>query len=91
MAEVATLAATPGLPVLPKVDFSKLYYLQYIESRKTSSHIITRWFLFDGVFKDAIMRGKLHCERLGLRFLIVRPFLTDLAMEEQRINDGEGF
>lgn len=56
-----------------------LYYRQGM-----NPHPMQKNFRFAGEFKQAIERGKSHCENMGLRFITVRPFITELDMEEKR-------
>jgi hypothetical protein len=68
-------------------DKPSLFCLWYREN--SNPHPLTKYFWFTGDLRGAIARGRLHCERLGQRFIHVRPFLTDLDMEEKRIQGAQ--
>jgi hypothetical protein len=60
-----------------------LFCLWYREN--SNPHPLTKYFFHPGDLPSAIARGRVHCERVGQRFIWVRPFLTDLDKEEKRI------
>lgn len=37
-----------------------------------------------GTLRDAITRGKQHCETMDFRFIAVRPFIVDLDDQERQ-------
>lgn len=59
-----------------------LYYRQGM-----NPHPMQKNFKFTGEFKGAIERGKSHCENMGLRFITVRPFLSELDADEKRAQE----
>lgn len=56
-----------------------------------SRHVLqNKVFRFDGDLKNAIVRGRQHCEKMGYVFIQVRPFIVDLEhQEEKRFSSGE--
>ena len=70
------LAGAPG-KVKPT-----MYSLWYREN--TNPHPLYKFFFHEGNLQSAIARGKVHCERMGQRFIFVRPFLSDLNADERR-------
>lgn len=77
---------TPSSKVLlppPSVHlpFDHLYILYYRKGNDPSGQKI---FEFQGLLKDASIRGKQHCEAMGLVFHYVKPFLVSLDFEERR-------
>jgi hypothetical protein len=69
------------LPVA-KEGKKSLWCLWYRERR--NPHPQTKYFFFEGDLRAAIARGRSHCEQTNLVFIHVRPFLSDLAVDEQR-------
>jgi len=73
-----------------------LYEMQYRQGM--NPHPMTKKFHMQqaGTYQErlraAIARGRRHCEITGLRFISVRPFLSDLAQDEKHhtnSTDGE--
>lgn len=56
-----------------------------------SRHVLQdKVFRFDGDLKNAIVRGRQHCDKMGYVFIQVRPFIVDLEhQEEKRFASGE--
>lgn len=67
----------PGLPV-PKDLLGDLYTLWYMER---PPHMVSKYFRFNGDLKDAVSKAKSYCDQFRFRFILVRPFLTDLDRE----------
>ena len=67
-------------PVTVEVD--KTYILFY----RHGNTMQTDWkaFSYKGSFRDAIERGKSHCAKTNLRFISVKPFITDFTEEERK-------
>jgi len=76
----------PGLPHgLPSVDptISTMYVLYYREGQ--NPHPQMKYFELKGDFRTVISRVKRHCELMNMRFINVRPFLSNLEEDERRI------
>jgi len=76
----------PGLPHgLPQVDpnVSTMYVLYYREGQ--NPHPQMKYFELKGEFRQVISRVKRHCELMNMRFINVRPFLSNLEDDERRI------
>lgn len=58
------------------VRYYKLFYSQ-------GTHRDDKIFPFKGGLKDAITRGRKHCEVMGYRFIMVRPGIVDLDHQER--------
>lgn len=56
----------------------RYYRLVFFQGTRQDEKI----FPFKGGQSDAILRGRLHCERMGYRFGIVRPAIVDLDHQE---------
>lgn len=81
----------PGLPHgLPSVDpaVMTMYVLYYREGQ--NPHPQMKYFNLKGEFRNVINRVKRHCELMHMRFINVRPFLSDLQEDEKRIGRYEG-
>ena len=64
----------------------RAYMLQYrfvnnfgIESGRVQEKV----FWFSGILKDAKNRARLHCTRMGAKFLYCCPFIIDLDAQEE--------
>lgn len=73
------LSKLPKLPHKP-VDITKLWILWYRHS--VNPHAQFKCFEFDGDLRAAVVRCQKHCEVMGFRFIMVRPFVVDLTDEE---------
>lgn len=78
---------TPSLPVdlkdaLPEdeVDFDNIFILYYRQG--TNVFPLTKFFHFKGSLKQAMDRGRQHCDAITGRFLRVEPFLHNLTEDE---------
>ena len=59
---------------------------------KHQNQIKQKNFNFRGPLKEAIERGKDHCNKMGYRFVLVRPFVVDLTHQEDlKFSDPERF
>lgn len=63
------------------------FILYYIKG--PDPHIKQKHFVFAGEMKDAIQRGKRHCENMSYRFIRVQPFFSSLDEDEKR-NANQG-
>ena len=70
------------MPDLIPTEQSLLYILYYRHGN--TQHTDWKHFNFKGSFRDAIERGKAHCQKMNLRFISVKPFLSDLVADEAR-------
>lgn len=80
----------PGLPHgMPSVDplVATMYVLYYREGQ--NPHPQTKYFNLKGEFRQVIARVKRHCELMHMRFINVRPFLSNLDDDERRIGRFE--
>ena len=91
-AKETSLESVLGNPT--KGFLENLYEMQYRQGM--NPHPMTKKFhmVHTGTFQErlraAISRGRRHCEITGLRFISVRPFLSDLTMDEKHhVNPGE--
>jgi hypothetical protein len=71
----------PGIPI---PNAKSLYVLYYRQGANPS--YMQKWFEFSGNLTEAINRGRKHCEIMNMRFLSVRPFLSDLETEEKSLS-----
>jgi hypothetical protein len=73
----------PGRPLTPENLEKPIYVLYY---RKGNEHVIqAKHFQSDlRYMHQVISRCKTHCEKVGIRFIKVLPFLVDLDEEERR-------
>jgi hypothetical protein len=71
-------------PLSPNNGVNKklLYVLWHREN--SNPHPLSKYFWHEGDLRSAIARGKNHCEKMGIRFIFVRPFLSDLEADEKR-------
>ena len=67
----------------PDPEDKPILYILYHRHGNTQ-HTDFMFFNYKGSFRDAIERGKAYCQRVNLRFISVKPFLTDLAEDERR-------
>lgn len=58
---------------------TRYYKLIYFQGTHSNDKI----FPFKGGLKDAILRGRLHCEIMGYRFGQVRPAIVNLEHQEK--------
>lgn len=61
---------------LKTIRFYKLVFSQ-------GTRIDEKIFTFDGGLKDAITKGRSHCQNMGYRFVMVRPAIVDLEHQEK--------
>jgi hypothetical protein len=80
--------ATPGIPADQEIithegvrDIRNLYTLYYL--RGGAHQTYSKMFFHSGPFKACIERGKRHCELMNLRFISVKPFISDLTLDEK--------
>ncbi len=96
---MSTTTNTPGLPasVTDKIadvfenglkPSKKRSYILYYRFGKIPQ--LTKVFEFTGDLKSAIIRGREHCIKMGYAFIIVLPFVVDLADQESRKADNPG-
>jgi hypothetical protein len=45
-------------------------------------------FIFTGSFRDAMVRARAHCDKMGYRFILLRPMLADLELDEKNRQNG---
>jgi hypothetical protein len=91
-----TVGLAPVLPidVKPKVNLEdkfrehlrRVYLLYY---HYGTVPWVIKGFFFDGPMKDAIIRAREHCLRMGIRFIKIRPLVVDLEEQERRKEQGE--
>lgn len=63
----------------------------YSLSYRRGNELLTKHFELDGNLGAAIKRGREHCEIFaprGYRFIIVRPLIVDLALQESHYLDN---
>lgn len=48
-------------------------------------------FYFDGPLYEAAERAKIHCKKMEIAFIIVRPAIVDLGYQEERKMQNEAF
>jgi len=75
----------PGPPVdmnvgKPATPFDQVYVLSYIHKIKMNE----KFFYSTLSLMDTVNRAKAHCEKMGFRFLFVRPFLSDFVEDERK-------
>lgn len=68
-------------------QFKDLFILSFIRGNVHTAQTIQ--FAFPGDLRGAIQRGRTHCERMGTRFVGVRPFFTNLEDEEKKMMNQE--
>jgi len=76
----STTSTTVEVPEI--VSKKNLYVLYY--RYKNQPHPLIKNFFHEGDLKSAIADGKNHCEATNLVFLMVRPFLSDLRLDEKK-------
>jgi hypothetical protein len=64
----------------PKQLDTRSYIGWYLQGNQNPLHKV---FEFKGNLPDAIDRFKKHCERMGIKFIRVRPFLVNLDKQEE--------
>ena len=69
----------PGVP--GNGDKPTLYVLYFRQGR--NPHPMVKYFFFKGNIKEAMTRTQNHCETMGVKFLRVEPFLSNLDAEEK--------
>jgi hypothetical protein len=79
-ATLPTLTPNP----LSNQERERLYTLAY----RQGSQVKEKHFPFNGKLGGAIERGKLHCNRMGIKFVVVRPFVVDLDYQERLKFEG---
>lgn len=62
------------------IEFDEIYVLYY--RRGTNPFPEIKHFHFKGTLKQAMDRGRQHCDNIVARFLRVEPFLHDLTEDE---------
>lgn len=63
---------------------ARVFRLQY----RQGNEIKEKHFNFSGPLQEAILRGRDHCEKMGYRFILVRPFIVDLEHQEKLKNES---
>ncbi len=77
-----------GTPALPLGTKERIFVLHF----KHQNQIKQKNFNFRGPLQEAILRGKEHCNTMGYRFVLVRPFVVDLDHQENlKQSDPERF
>ncbi len=71
--------STTQAPAQPELTRYVLYYRFSSEPGGFS----IKWFDLKGDLTSAIRRGREHCLTMQLKFLSVRPFMSDLDKEEK--------
>lgn len=86
---VSDSIAAPGANGLSKVliesnepKLNEMFTLYYLKGNNHQTAHMN--FPFKGNFREAIQRGRNYCAQMNLRFISVRPFITDLDEEEKR-------
>lgn len=72
---------------LDKTELSEIYILWF--RRGTSPFPEMKFFSFKGTLKQAMDRGRQHCDNITARFLRVDPFLHDLTEDEVKHRKSE--
>ena len=77
---------TQSMPVkaIPTSETSspETFILFYIKG--PSHQVMSKHFVFAGLIRDAIERGRRHCEQMSYRFIRVQPFFSNLEEDERR-------
>lgn len=75
----------PGkpLPLPPNDTFKDIYVLHFIH-KASSTHVQQKVFRAVGDFKDIVTRAKMHCENTGIRFVFLKPFISDFEEDEKK-------
>lgn len=63
-------------------DFRNLYILYYLRGGLHASQ--QKHFFHSGTFREVIDRGKRHCDTMSYRFISVKPFISDLSLDEKQ-------
>jgi hypothetical protein len=80
--------STPTLQALQKelddlkIRVEKRAYTLWYRYRATAP--FSKNFYYEGDLHDAAEAGRRHCQIMGFRFVIVRPFIIDLRNQEAR-------
>lgn len=87
-AQDTAAAPIPGKPIalsnaLSNDSFKDLYVLHFIH-KASSTHVQQKVFRGTGDFKDIVTRAKTHCENTGMRFVFVKPFISDFEEDEKK-------
>ena len=75
----ALTAIRPGLPAALALNGRQIFVIYYIQGRQVQQ----KFFNFSGTLKEAVERAKKHCEVMGLRWLRLDPFISDLDADER--------
>lgn len=63
-------------------DNGKVLYTLYYR-QGMNPHPLQKNFYFEGDLHSAIVRSRKHCELMGIKFISVRPFLSNIDEEEK--------
>jgi hypothetical protein len=89
--QVSNTNEVPGLPVsevrLNPFDISidREYALHY---RHGNNPNCQKNFQFKGTFREAMARARTHCDKMGYRFILLRPAISDLESDEKNRENG---
>lgn len=81
----------PGLPEpLRGVHPHEVYHetRQYILHYRQGNNLNWKMFAFKGTFREAMQRSRSHCEKMGYRFLLLRPAFSVLEDDERMRENG---
>lgn len=91
MANSSSITGTSSITPIPAAadtvfkNKERIYILHF----RQGNQVQIKHFNFTGNLKDAAERAKIHCERMGYRFIFVRPFVVDLDHQESMKNSEE--
>jgi hypothetical protein len=92
MAQTSTIVNNlpiPGLPVIDasftemqagKTPFDSVFVLSYWYKQRAD----TKFFYSTLPLMETVNRAKAYCEKMGFRFLLVRPFLSNFVEDEKK-------
>ena len=76
------IKAIPSSQASQEIYHPETFILFYIKG--PSHQVMSKHFVFAGSVRDAIERGKRHCEQMSYRFIRVQPFFSNLEDDERR-------
>ncbi len=64
----------------------RIWTLWYSERNRAPQY---KTFIFEGKMREAVLRGRAHCDRMNLRFVNIRPLVVDLDYQEKQFSEGQ--
>ena len=74
---------TPAQVAAQLLNLSNIYVLHYVAGN--TPKLMQKNFTHNGPLSTAINRARLHCEKMRIRFITVKPFLMSLDDEEKAL------